>query len=179
MSNDLSILKSEMDDPTAVAMAANMVAQGIAPTEPAPVDYFAQGADVVTMLPDGVSWISHKKLNEGDRKRYLQSINKDLKIQKGTGDAIMKLAAGEDRSALLAVAITGWNLTRGGVQWPFNQQNLRALLDGPVQILELVEKDVKKNNSWLFNDDTVEDIDKEIERLQSMKDAILERDAKK
>jgi hypothetical protein len=158
-------------------MAAAMRAEGIDPYEKVQVDYFATVEDSRTVLPDGVSWVSHKQMNEGDRKRYLKAVNRDLKIQKGTGDAIMKVSAGEDRTALLKVAITGWNLVRGGAPLAFSPANLEALLNGPVHVLELIEKDVKKNNPWLFQDATVEDIDEEIERLQEMRQDIVDREA--
>jgi len=165
---------SELDDPKSVQMAHAMQAEGINPYEKVQIDYFAPVEDAKTVLPDGISFIKHKVLNEGDRKRYLRAVNRDLKIQKGTGDAIMRLAAGEDRTALLRVAITGWNLMADGAPLPFTQQNLDRLLDGPVAILELVEKDVKKNNPWLFADATVEDIDEEIERLKELREQVLE-----
>lgn len=168
------VFTSELDDPRSVQMAAAMKAEGVNPYQKVQVDYFAAVEDTRTELPDGVSWVSHKVLTEGDRKRYLKQINRDLKIQKGTGDAIMRVSAGEDRTALLRVAVTGWNLLAGGAPLPFTPQNLERLLDGPVQILELIERDVKKNNPWLFADASVEDIDSEIERLQEMKAELLE-----
>ena len=167
---------SELDDARGVAIAAGMVAQGVNPVDRVQVDYFAPEADVVTTLADGISWVSHKKMNEGDRKRYLKKVNRDLKIQKGTGDAIMRLAGGEERTALLETAITGWNLLSGGNPLPFTPQNLARLLDGPIEVLERVEKDVRKNNPWLESDVTVEDIDAEIESLQERRQEVLERE---
>lgn len=168
---------SELDDPRSVQMAEAMKAEGIDPFDKIQVDYFATSEDCKTILGDGLSWVSHKTMMEGDRKKYLKAVNRDLKIQKGTGDAIMRLAAGEDRTALLKVAITGWNLVRNGSPLPFNPANLEMLLNGPVAVLELIEKDVKKNNPWLFQDATVEDLDEEIERLQEMRQDILDREA--
>lgn len=178
MSDPFTENPSPLDDPRAVAIAASVAAEGGPATEKVQVDFFAPVPDITTMLPDGISFVTHKKMNEGDRRKYLAAINRDLKIQKGTGDAIMRLASGEERTALLKCAITGWNLIRGGQPWPFNAHNLAAFLEqAPVDILELVEADVRKNNKWLIADATVEDIDKQIEELQEMRQEIIDRES--
>lgn len=177
MSTETEVFTSPLDDPKSTAMAANMVAQGVDPYDKVQVDYFAVAEDVKTFLPDGISWVSHKTLMEGDRKKYLASVNRDMKIQKGSGDAILRFAAGEDRTALLRVAITGWNLIRDGQPIQFNTKNLEAFLNGNVKVLEIIEKAVKKNNDWLTQDMTVEDIDAEIESLQELRAEVAEREA--
>jgi hypothetical protein len=167
----------ELEDPRSLQIAAAMRAEGVDPYVKVQVDFFAAGEDAKTVLADGVSFITHKVLMEGDRKKYMKSINRDIKIQKATGDALMKMVAGEDRSALLRVAVTGWNLIRDGKPFLFSTANLDWLLDNaPVAVIEQVERDVKKNNPWLFQDATVEDIDEEIERLQELRVTLLERE---
>lgn len=178
MSNEPWI--SDHDTPQSAQIARSMIAEGQNPYTPAPVDYFDVGEDTQTMLPDGIQWVSHRVLTEGDRKRYLKAVQKDLKIQKGTQDMIMKLAAGEDRTVLIETAVTGWNLFRGGKPWPFNPGNLREFAqNGPVKILDLVEQDIRKNNPWLGGDTKPEDIREEIERLQELLAEAEEREAGK
>lgn len=178
--SDLVTEPSELDDPRSLQISAGLIADGEEPTEKVQVDYFAPEPDATTFLPDGVSYVTHKKLTEGDRKAYLKVVNKDIKIQKGTGDALMRLASGEERTALLQVALTGWNLVSGGSPLPFNPQNLRKFLDnGRVEVLEVIEKAVRKNNPWLMSDVTVEDIDAEIESLQEQRQLILDRESGK
>jgi hypothetical protein len=175
---DTQLFTSELDDPKATALAVNMAAAGQDPYEKVQADYFAIGDDVTTYLPDGVSWVTHKTLTEGDRRKYLGKVNRDMKLQKGTGDAIMRLAAGEDRAALLSVAITGWNLIRNGQSVKFDDRSRdQFLTSGPVAIVELIEKAVKANNPWLTQDMTVEDIDAEIASLQDLRAEVAEREA--
>jgi hypothetical protein len=174
------IMFSEHDDPKSVQMAHAMLAEGVNPLVSVPVDYFATGEDAKTMLPDGTQWVTHKVLTEGDRKRYLKVVQKDLKIQKGTQDMIMKLAAGEDRTALIEIAVTGWNLIRNGQPWPFTKANLAEFAsNGPIKILDLVERDIRHANPWLLGEMSTEDIDQEIQRLTELRDEVSEREAGK
>jgi hypothetical protein len=162
------------DDERTVAMDTEMAAQGVAPLEHVPTDYFAFDEDFVIDLPDGVSKIFHKVLNEGKRTKYLSKVNRDVKFQKSTGDAIMRVGGGTEKAALLGVAITGWQLTSGGQAVPFSPQNLTRFLESAnPKIVDLIEREVKKKNPWLLQDMTVEDIDAEIESLQEIRATVL------
>lgn len=158
------------DDDRVVAMEANMAAQGVATTEKVQADYFGFGEFHSVTLPDGISYIQHKTLNEGDRRKYLNSVNRDVKFQKATGDAIMRIASGDEKQALLRSAIVGWNLSRGGQPVPFNDRTLAEFLEkASPKIIDIIHKDVQRANDWLAADVTVDDIDKEIAELQELR----------
>lgn len=168
------------DDARVVAMEANMVAQGVATTERVQADYFGFEETHRVVLPDGISFIEHKVLNEGARRRYLNSVNRDVKFQKATGDAIMRIASGDEKGALLKAAIVGWGLSRAGQPVAFNPRNLDEFLEkAPPKVIDLIHKDVQRANDWLVADVTVEDIDREIADLQEMRAKKLDEEAGK
>ncbi len=141
-------------------------------------DYFAFDNARRLHLPDGISWIDHEVMNEGKRRLYLNAINRDLRIQKATQDALIRVAPGDERRALLEIAIVGWNLTRNGRPVPFNKGALSEFLDkaNPKNI-DLIEKDIRLNNPWLLAELSIEDIDREIEQLGELRAKKVEEDA--
>lgn len=165
------------DEERMAAVEAKMRAAGVA-TEVSPqADYFGFSETHRVMLPDGVSFVTHQTLNEGARRKYLNDVNREVKLQKTTGDAIMKIQSGSERFSLLKAAIVGWNLQRGGQDVPFNPRNLEEFLTAAnPRIVDLIEKDVRKANPWLMAEMTVEDIDKQIEELQEMRAVKLEEE---
>lgn len=158
---------------TAEATEAAMTAAGIAVTTPVQVSYFGFEETHIVYLPDGVSYIQHKTLNEGARRKYIDSNNRDVRIAKVTGDAIMRMQAGSEKHNLLKSAICGWNLVgASGQPMPFHDSNLQKFLDSTdPKIVDIIEKDVRKKNVWLMADLSVEDIDKQIEELTEMREA--------
>jgi hypothetical protein len=138
-------------------------------------DYFGFEETYRCVLPDGVSYIEHRALNEGARRKYLNKVNRDVVLQRASGDAKISTAPGDERKALLEAAICGWNLTRGGSPVAFTTQELNNFLDkvNP-KVIDLVEKDIRLHNPWLLAEMTVEDIDREIASLEEMKAKIIE-----
>lgn len=144
------------------------------------VDYFGFDETHKIVLPDGKSFIEHKELNEGARRKYLNSVNRDITINRASGDAKLRTAPGDERRALLEAAIIGWNLVKNGSPIAFSRQALNEFLDNAnPRIVDIIEKDVRQKNPWLLADLTVEDIDKEIENLQTMREARLAEEAGK
>lgn len=171
---------SAHDPAPVVAAEAAMRAQGIATTETAQADYFGFEEVLIINLPDGVSWVQHQVLNEGARRKYLNSANRDVKFQKSTGDAIMRMAPGDEKHALLSQAIVGWNMARGGKPVAFSKQELDKFLEkASPKIIDLIHKEVVKANPWLLAEMSPADIKAEIERLQEMLVVAEEREAGK
>jgi hypothetical protein len=171
---------ADTDDARTQAMEANMIAKGEPTTEPVEVDYFAFAEEHRVMLPDGVQWVDHKELNEGDRRQYMKATNRDVKLQRATGDAYLRMAAGEDRAALLKAAIVGWNIKRNGKALLFSKTAVDDVLNAfPPKIIDLIHRDILKHNTWLMAEATVEDIDREIEALQEQRIQLIETQAGK
>lgn len=164
-----------------------MEAAGVSTMEFTQDDYFGFDESHQVYLPDGKSYITHQTLNEGARRKYMNSQNREVKLQKVTGDAILKMATGEERLALLKSAITGWNLVRKNAKTgqveavPFTDSNLNSFLDkANPKVVDLIDADVRKHNPWLTADVTVEEIDKQIEELNKLREEkVAEDEAKK
>lgn len=148
---------------------------------PAPVDYFAAAETYIVTLPDGVSKLTCQVFNEGMRKKYQKAGNKEVRIHRASRDAYFKISSAEEREALLESAIVGWNLQsmhRGEmVEKPFNQSTLKDFLQkAPPSVIDHIEKEVRKQETWLLDDMTVEDIDKQIEELQELRSEVEARE---
>jgi hypothetical protein len=153
---------------------AAMRAAGQADSTPVQEDYFAFDLTERVDLPDGVSYVDIKVLNEGARRKYLNSVNREVKLQKATGDAVMQLATGDERKAILESSICGWNLMRAGQPVPFSAGTVREFLDrANPKLIDLIEKEVRRINPWLNAEITVEEIDKQIEELNELRDQKL------
>ncbi len=149
---------------------AAMRAAGQADSTPVQDDYFAFDQTERVMLPDGVSYIDIKILNEGARRKYLNSVNREVKLQKATGDAVMKLASGDERKAILESSICGWNLTRAGAPVPFTAGEVTNFLSrANPKLIDIIEKKVRELNPWLAGDITIEDIDQQIAELTELR----------
>ena len=158
-------------DPTVQAMAD----AGVATDSGVFADYFGFEQTRNVVLPDGVSFVTIQTLNEGARRLYLNAVNKDIRIERQTGDAKMKVATGDDRHALLRQAMVGWNLKRrdrnGGLEdVPFRESEVtKFLTSANPKIIDLIEKEVRKDNEWLVGEVTIEDIDKQIDELNELR----------
>lgn len=150
-------------------VVAAMRADGIVTEEPVIIDYFAQDAPSKVMLPDGVQYVLVRKFNEGERRKYMNATNRDVRIQKVTGDALMNMKPGDERKAKLETAITGWHLYRSGQELPYNDRNKREMLDlFPPAVIDKIDKEISLLNPWMLNEMSSEDIEKEIADLQEL-----------
>lgn len=150
---------------------AKMREQGQPDSTPVQEDYFSFDITDRVELPDGVSYIEIKVLNEGARRKYLNSVNREVKLQKATGDAIMQLASGDERKAILESSICGWNLMRNGQPVAYSEGAVREFLNKTnPKIIDLIEKRVRELNPWLTADVSIEDIDQNIKELQELRE---------
>lgn len=171
------LTQEEFEAQKVAAMEANMTADGVSTTEKVQADYFGFDEELTVSLPDGVSYVVHKVLTEGQRRKYLNQINRDVTIQKATGDAKMRMAPGDERFALLQTAIVGWNLKRNGMLYPFTPKALNDFLDKTnPKVVDLIEKAIRKANPWLLAEMEIEDIQREIDALEEMKAAKVEEE---
>lgn len=171
----------EIEEQRAKSAEAAMAAQGASTSIPAQEDYFAFEQILTINLPDGVSWIQHKVLTEGDRRNYRNKTNRSMRVKRGSGDAEMDVRAGDDLHTLLELSIVNWNLVRGGKPLPFGKGSKGAPLNQFLEaanpkLIDLIETEVRKANPWLLAEMSLEDIDKEIERLEEMRDVKLKEE---
>jgi hypothetical protein len=140
-------------------------------------DYFAFDQTERIVLPDEVSYVDVRVLNEGARRKYLNELNKEVRLQKATGDAVMKLASGDERRSILEESVVGWNLTRNGNPVEFNRGNLRTFLDkANPRVIDVIYERVRKINPWLTQEVTVEEIDNQIAELEQLREEKLKEE---
>ena len=177
---DENNVDQEQEDARIHSIEQGMRDAGESLTETVQADYFGFEETHSITLPDSKSVIYHKTLNEGQRRKYQNALNKDVRIQRASGDAIMRMAPGDEKKELLSAAIVDWNLARGGQPVPFQKRNLDEFLDkADPRIIDLIEKEIRKVNSWLQADMSVEDIQREINQLEELKSRKLDEDDEK
>lgn len=170
---EVPVIEDAPDD-VVEGIEANLRAAG-QPTEThTQVSYFGFEERHQCFLPDGKSFIEHTTLNEGARRKYLNKINREVAIKRASGDAVMKMASGDEKHALLEEAIVGWNLLGpDGNPITFVKGSPGSTLSqflnvADPRIVDIIEKDIRKHNPWLMADMTSEDIKKQMEDLEEM-----------
>lgn len=141
------------------------------------VDYFGFSGSTTHVLPDGISRVTIKTMNEGEKSRYQRLTQRDVVLERGSGNARMKVDQSEERHALIETCVVDWNFVRNGSPVPFTKQNMNDFLKlADPKIVEDIEKACRKANPWLLGEMTVEDIDREIANLQEMRQVAEERE---
>lgn len=148
-------------------------------------DYFGFEDYRQVDLPDGKSWVQIKALNEGARRKYQNNQNREVMVERATQNMKFKMETGEERHSLLLQAICDWNLQRtndggkGRHNVACNEAEKRMFLDkAPPSVVDVIDREVRRQNPWLRQDMTVEDIDKQIADLTDQKaDLIKEKEA--
>ena len=144
---------------------------------PVQADYFSFGETFQCFFGekygDTVSYVEHKSLNEGSRRRYLNSVNREVTLERQSGNARMKLASGDEKHLLLEEAIVGWNLIKDGKPVTFSKGSNGSTLSqflamADPAVIDVIEKDVRKNNAWLLAEVTVDGIKEQIKDLEEM-----------
>jgi hypothetical protein len=156
--------------------------------EPIWVDYFGFDETHEFTFPDHRSKIYYKAMNEGDRAKYQRETNRDVQLERNTGNARIKTDPAGERRALIVSCVTGWNLKRNvnGVMQdvPFSKgskgANLEQFLDrANPKLVDALEEAIRKANPWLVGEMSLEDIDQEIERLQDLREEKIKLEAEK
>lgn len=148
--------------------------------EQAPVqqDYFGFSRRERFWFPDHATWIDFEVMNEGKKSKYQRETQRDLVIERGSGNARTKVDPAAARHALIEASIVDWNLVRAGRPVPYQAgQPLRDFLQlADPRIVEDLEKAIRKANPWLLDEMSVADIDREIDNLKEMRAVAEERE---
>ncbi len=182
-------------EPQPVAQAQPSIGAGYSTGDPQPPaeeenygyeDYYGFSEVHRFMMPDRRQWIEFKTLAEGDLMRYHARLNRDVMVEKTTGNARIRMNQVEERNALLMVAITGWHLVRRDRSGQFREVPFNNKRDGELEqwlkvanpaIIADLDKAIRDQNPFLLsaNTETVEAIDKQIAELEDQKAKLLER----
>lgn len=138
--------------------------QDDAPATSGQIDYFGLDEEVEHTLPDGISFVTLKVLTEGDRRAHERQTSRDMTLR--DDGATMRFDPGEVRHSLLERSIIGWNLMREGNPINFTSANLSKFLkSAPPSIIDGIYEKITEINAWLVNEDTVEAMEEERDRL--------------
>jgi hypothetical protein len=171
----------------------NMKASGVDTEDSLFEDYFGFDRAEQFFLPDGKQYIEFKVMTEGARTRYQQATNRDITLQRTTGDAKMKVDPATDRRELLVNSVSGWYLVKynpnKGARANLEAWESEAFSIGSKgstfeqwlekanpSIVDELEKAIRKANRWMLAEMTSDDIEKEIENLREMKVEALKRE---
>ena len=135
-------------------------------------DFFGEDDIYTVPLPGSQSqYVVIKALNEGERRKYLDRTNRDVKMDR-TGNATLRTTPGSDRYELLKIAIVDYNLKVGdGYKNLANGGNgllEKFLTQSRPTVIDEIVREVNKRNPWLLAEMSVEDIEREISNLQEM-----------
>lgn len=143
----------------------------------APVDYFGFAETHRFSLPDGIQFFEFVSMNEGKKSAFQKLTQRDVVVERQSGNARMRVNPADERHALITQSLTNWNLYLNGQPLPFDEKGKRMVLElFPPKLIEELEAAIRKANPWLVNEISVEDIDKQIEELQELRDQAVERE---
>lgn len=158
-----------------------MLADGRAITEAVQEDYFGTDETYRFMFPDGITWIEFKVMTEGDRGKYQHETLREVTVRKTTGDTSLQVDPAKEREVLLDRHYRDWNLIHNGAPAPSGEAQFKAWrLKANPKLIDDIVACVREHNPFLITDNmTVEEIDKEIDRLNTMRDLVEKAEAKK
>lgn len=150
-------------------------------------DYFGYEKTDQWFFPDGRQYISFQRMNEGARASFQKKTTKDITIVRGTQDAKMKVDPATERWELLSSSVKGWHLVKRHPRTgeftpvPFSIGSPGAEFEkwmstADPDLIDSLEKAIRKANPWLRTDETLEDIDKEMDNLRERREEILARE---
>ncbi|AKJ72455.1 putative tail assembly protein [Gordonia phage GMA7] len=153
------------------------------------VDYFAAPQPERWYLPDGVQYFEFQELREGGKAAYEKATNKDIRVQRSTGDARLSVDPATQRQTLIRLSVTDVHLLQSdarGIAVPmvFNKdrpgkfwENLFTFF--PAKLIDQLHQEITKANAWLAADDDVEALKEERERLDERIERAEEEQGKK
>lgn len=175
--------------PAAERANAAAVAAGEVIEERQFVDYFATPEPQRWYLPDGEQYFEFIELREGGKAAYEKATNKDIRVQRSTGDARLSVDPATQRQTLVRLSVTDvllYQKDEGGrvQQVPFNKARPGKFWENlfdrfPAKYIEQLHQEITKVNAWLAADDDVEALKEERERLDERIERAEEEQAKK
>lgn len=168
---------------------ARAVAAGETIEERQFVDYFAAPKPERWYLPDGIQYFEFQELREGGKAAYEKATNKDIRVQRSTGDARLSVDPATQRQTLIRLSVTDAYLLqsdgRGGQQEiPFNKERPGKFWENlftffPASLIDKFHQEIVKANAWLAADDDLDALKEERDRLDERIERAEEEQAKK
>lgn len=182
---------SDFDDrPEAVRANQAAVAAGERIEDRQFVDYFAAPQPQRWYLPDGEQYFEYQELREGGKAAYEKATNKDIRVQRSTGDARLSVDPATQRQTLIRLSVTDVHLYQGRnndgtpALVAFNKERPGKFWENlfnffPASLIDKLHQEITKANAWLAADDDIEALKKERDQLDERIERAEEEQAKK
>lgn len=175
-------------DPEVENVHANMTAAGETIDFGLIQDTWAYNIDEEFVFPDGIQKIFFKRMNEGQKSEFQKRTNKDIRVQRTTGDAKMSVDPAEERKILIELSVTDWVLykrVRQGNEFTLAKTmfDKKALMEWMVgtnpKIIQDLEKQIRDSNEWMKVEADIKALEAEKENLDQRIAALKESEAAK
>jgi hypothetical protein len=155
-------------------------------------DYFAEPEAKFYYLPDGVQYFEYRELREGGKAAYERATNNDIRVQRATGDARLRVDPVTARHTLVRLAVTdafiqyldgAGNAERLTFRVGPREKNEKfwelVFEKFPAKFIDGLHSEVQKVNTWVAADDDVEGLKKQRDEINERIERAEEEQAKK
>lgn len=156
--------------------------QEVGVSAPAVTNYWGVDSFDRWFLPDGVQYFQFKIMNEGEKVQFEKLTNNDLVVNRDQS-ARVKVDPSAARHALIKTCVNDWLLyapDAGGqlAEAKFAKPLLEKWLTvADPKLVEELEFAIRMANPWMQAEMSVEEIDKEIDRLHDVRKQLIEKAA--
>jgi len=140
-------------------------------------------------LPDGKQYFDILPLNEGMKTRFQKLTNKGIRMNQRSQEAILDVDAANERHTLILESVVSWFIMHRDPKDPSgfseyicpSRENDRKkkleelLMRFNPKVVQDLEFFIRTKNPWMQDDMNIDEIDKEIERLQELRQQVKER----
>lgn len=158
--------------------------------EPLYENYWGTDETYTYTLKDGKQFFVIQPMDEGKKARFQRKTNKGIRVNQSTNDAHLDVDPAGERHQLILDSVIDYNLMQLSVgadprnpdswsKFPVSNppsRNLQEwLLRANPKTVQDLEFFIRTKNPWMQADMDVEEIDKEIDRLHTLRQQVLEQ----
>lgn len=141
-------------------------------------------------LPDHKQYFDIVPMNEGAKSRFQKMTNKGIRMNQRSQEATIDVDPADERHTLIKESVTSWLIMQKAADGSYSEfpcpvgnasmlkRSLETLLDKfSPKVIQDLEYFIRTKNPWMQADMDVEEIDKEIDRLEELKKQVKEQKA--
>lgn len=192
MTHSTPDLTSFDNDPQVEQLNRDMHAAGEQVEEVKIVNYFGTPEAFRFELASG-QYFEYTPMTEGKKAAYERATNKDIRVQRTTGDAKMQVDPATERHAMIMLSVTDAHLLAPSkVTGSLQPLKFEAAKNGqvvnefwkkifeafPPKIIQELYRKIRDANEWTKADEDIEAMEKEYVALGERIEAAKEREAK-
>lgn len=137
----------------------------------------------IYLAGDSEQFFVVKKMNEGDKTKFQKLTNQDMVVDRNN-EARVKVDPAAERHGLINSSVIDWHIYEFPLDGSdpylcqFSKQQLKLWLENadPKVVADL-EHEIRLYNPWMLNEMPIEELDREIDRLEDMKKRKIEQEA--